>query len=96
MLEQVPVQVEMLSRVQVWVGMLEQVPAWLGMLEQILVWREAFGHSAQVLLMEQVPERDVGAGSLLAGSGGAWCIPGGLGAGTGLDGCGGVGTLLWG
>lgn len=59
--------------------MLEQVPVWLGMLEQILVWREGFGHGAQVLLMEQVPEWDVGAGSLLAGGGGAWCIPGGLG-----------------
>lgn len=40
------------------------------------VWAQCSGVDGG---MEQVPERDVGAGSLLAGGGGAWCIPGGLG-----------------
>jgi len=83
-LEQVPVQVGMLSQVQVWVGMLERVPVWLEMLKQILVWKEVFGCeqcSGGDGLMEQVPRRDVGAGSLLAGDGGASCSPRILGAG---------------
>lgn len=85
------------SQVQVWVGMLERVPVWLETLEQILVWREGFGRgqcSGVGGLMEQVPKWDVGAGSLLAGYGGASCSPGGLGASAGLDGHGGEGTSL--
>lgn len=46
--------------------------------------------------MEQVPEQDIGAGSLLAGNGGASCGPGGLGASAGLDGHSGEGSSLWG
>lgn len=45
--------------------------------------------------MEQVPKWDIGAGSLLARYGEASCSPGGLGAGTGLDGRGGEGISLW-
>lgn len=85
----------MLNQVQGWVGMLEWVPVWLEVLEQIVVWSEGIGHrqrSGDDGLMEQVPERDIGAGSLLAGDGGASCSPGGLGTSAGLDGCGGEGS----
>lgn len=54
------------------------------MLEQLAVWGEGFGRgqcSGAAGLAEQVPQRDAGAGSLLARDGGASCSPGGLGQG---------------
>ena len=65
------------------------------MLEQIQVWREGFGCgqcSGVDGLMEQVPEWDIGAGSLLVGDGGASCSSGSLGAG--LEGHGREGSAV--